>query len=109
MQPDGQTTIVSVMHGGGDVYGEAVRVSVDEGQSVTFSDPQLQNYQSADLPQPDEFDNFALQRDGRWDNSPSKRYVSEDLIGYQDLDDNGSWDDAPEYGHVWYPSHVDVD
>jgi hypothetical protein len=110
VQPDGQTTIVSVMHGGGDVYGEGgSRFHVDEGQSVTFSDPQLQNYQSADLPQPDEFDNFALQRDGRWDNSPSKRYVSEDLIGYQDLDDNGSWDDAPEYGHVWYPSHVDVD
>jgi hypothetical protein len=110
VQPDGQTTVVSVMHGGGDVYGEGgSRFHVDEGQSVTFSDPQLQNYQSADLPQADDFDTFALQRDGRWDNSPSKRYVSEDLIGYQDLDDNGSWDDAPEYGHVWYPSHVDVD
>ncbi len=110
VQPDGQTTIVSVMHGGGDVYGEGgSRFHVDEGQSVTFSDPQLQNYRSADLPQPDEFDNFALQRDQRWDNAPSKRYVSEDLIGYQDLDDYGAWDDAPEYGHVWYPSHVDAD
>jgi len=110
VQPDGQTTVVSVMHGGGDVYGEGgARFHVDEGQSVTFSDPQLQNYESADLPQADEFDQFALQRDGRWDNSPSKRYVSEDLIGYQDLDDYGSWDDAPEYGHVWYPSHVEAD
>ena len=110
VQPDGQTTVVSVMHGGGDVYGEGgSRFHVDEGQSVTFSDPQLQNYESADLPQADDFDNFALQRDGRWDNSPSKRYVSEDLIGYQDLDDYGSWDDAPEYGHVWYPSHVEAD
>jgi hypothetical protein len=110
VQPDGQTTIVSVMHGGGDVYGEGgSRFHVDEGQSVTFSDPQLQNYRSADLPLPDEFDNFALQRDQRWDNAPSKRYVSEDLIGYQDLDDYGAWDDAPEYGHVWYPSHVAVD
>ncbi len=110
VQPDGQTTVVSVMHGGGDVYGEGgSRFHVDEGQSVTFSDPQLQNYESADLPQADDFDNFALQRDGRWDNSPSKRFVSEDLIGYQDLDDYGSWDDAPEYGHVWYPSHVEAD
>ena len=110
VQPDGQTTIVSVMHGGGDVYGEGgARFHVDEGQSVTFSDPQLQNYRSADLPQPDEFDNFALQRDQRWDNAPSKRYVAEDLIGYQDLDDYGAWEDAPEYGHVWYPAHVEAD
>jgi hypothetical protein len=110
VQPDGQTTVVSVMHGGGDVYGEGgARFHVDEGQSVTFTDPQLQNYASADLSQPDEFDNFASQRDQRWDNAPSKKYVSEDLIGYQDLDDYGTWDDAPEYGHVWYPSHVEAD
>jgi hypothetical protein len=111
VQPDGQTTIVSVMHGGGDVYGEGgARFHVDEGQSVSFNDPQLQNYQSADLPQPDEFDQFALQRDARWDNAPSKRYVAEETIGYQDLDDYGTWaNDVPEYGNVWYPSQVDVD
>ncbi len=111
VQPDGKTTIVSVMHGGGDVYGEGgARFHVDEGQSVSFNDPQLQNYQSADLPQPDEFDQFALQRDARWDNAPSKRYVAEETIGYQDLDDYGSWSsDVPEYGNVWYPSQVAVD
>ena len=111
VQPDGQTTVVSVMHGGGDVYGEGgARFHVDEGQSVSFSDPQLQNYQSADLPQPDEFDQFALQRDARWDNAPSKRYVAEETIGYQDLDDYGSWaNDVPEYGNVWYPTQVAVD
>ncbi|MEP6484933.1 MAG: DUF6600 domain-containing protein [Rudaea sp.] len=111
VQPDGQTTIVSVTHGGGDVYGEGgSRFHIDEGQSVSFSDPQLQNYQSADLPQPDEFDQFALQRDGRWDAAPSKRYVSEETIGYQDLDDYGSWTpDVPEYGNVWYPTHVEAD
>jgi hypothetical protein len=70
----------------------------------------LQNYQSADLPQPDEFDQFALQRDARWDNAPSKRYVAEETIGYQDLDDYGTWsNDVPEYGNVWYPSQVAVD
>jgi hypothetical protein len=110
VQPDGQTTIVSVMHGGGDVYGEGgARFHVDEGQSVTFADPQLQNYQSADIPQADDFDQFAMSRDRRWDDAPSKKYVSEDLIGYQDLDDYGSWQaDVPDYGSVWYPTHVDA-
>jgi hypothetical protein len=111
VQPDGKTTIVSVMHGGGDVYGEGgARFHIDENQSVSFNDPSLQNYQSADLPPPDAFDQFALQRDGRWDNAPSKRYVAEETIGYQDLDEYGSWSsDVPEYGNVWYPSQVAVD
>ena len=53
VQPDGKTTIVSVMHGGGDVYGEnGARFHIDENQSVSFNDPSLQNYQSADLPPP---------------------------------------------------------
>ena len=111
VQPDGKTTIVSVLHGGGDVYGEnGARFHIDEGQSVSFNDPSLQNYQSADLPPPDAFDQFALQRDGRWDNAPSKRFVSEETIGYQDLDEYGAWSsDVPEYGNVWYPSQVAVD
>jgi hypothetical protein len=34
--------------------------------------------------------------------------VAEDVIGYEDLDDNGEWSDVPEYGHVWYPTTVSV-
>jgi len=75
---------------------------------VTFNDPQLQNYDVASIPRPDDFDTFAQERDHRWDSSASRRYVSEEVIGYEDLDENGSWDDAPEYGHVWYPTTVAV-
>jgi len=109
VEPNGQATTVSVIHGGGDTYGEGnARFRVEEGQSVTFNDAQLQNYQSNDLPPPDDFDNFGRERDRRWDNAKSRQYVSEDVIGYQDLDDNGDWDDVPEYGHVWYPTTVAV-
>jgi hypothetical protein len=109
VQPDGAGTVVSVLHGGGDTYGEGgARFRVEEGQSVTFHDAQLQNYQSGNLPPPDDFTNFCAQRDGRWDHAKSRQYVSEDVIGYQDLDDNGAWDEVPEYGNVWYPSTVAV-
>jgi hypothetical protein len=105
--PNGQSTVVTVLHGGGDAYGEGgARFRIEEGQSVTFNDPQLQNYESADVPRPDDFDNFANERDHRWDNSGSRRFVSEEVIGYEDLDDNGAWSDVPEYGNVWYPSTV---
>jgi hypothetical protein len=107
--PDGHGTIVTAFHGGGDAYGEAgARFRVEEGQSIRFNDPQLRDYVSNSLPSADDFDRFAFERDGRWDNSPSRHYVSEDVIGYDDLDSNGSWSDEPEYGNVWYPSSVAV-
>ncbi|HTI97033.1 MAG TPA: DUF6600 domain-containing protein [Rudaea sp.] len=109
VEPDGQSTIVTVLNGGGDVYGEGgARFAVEEGQSVTFRDPQLRDYQVNDLPRADAFDDFSHERDTRWDNSSSRRYVSEDVIGYQDLDSYGSWNDVPEYGNVWYPTSVAV-
>ncbi|MEP6939565.1 MAG: DUF6600 domain-containing protein [Rudaea sp.] len=105
--PDGHGTLVTVFHGSGDAYGEAgARFRVEEGQSVRFNDPQLRDYASNDIPEADDFDRFSFERDNRWDASASRQYVSEDVIGYEDLDNNGSWSDEPEYGNVWYPSNV---
>ncbi|MGH8121678.1 MAG: DUF6600 domain-containing protein, partial [Rudaea sp.] len=107
--PDGHGTIVTAFHGGGDAYGEAgARFRIEEGQSVRFNDPQLRDYVSNSVPNADDFDRFCFERDGRWDNSPSRKFVSEDVIGYADLDNNGSWSDDSDYGNVWYPSTVAV-
>ena len=107
--PNGQATVVNVLQGGGDAYGEGgARSRIEEGQSVTFNDSGLRDYYTDSLPRPDSFDEFCRQRDDRWDHAKSRAYVSEDVIGYQDLDDNGDWSDVPEYGHVWYPTTVAV-
>ena len=107
--PNGQSTVVTVQQGAGEAYGEGgARFRIEEGQSVTFNDAQLQDYESADAPRPDDFDTFSQQRDHRWDSSTSRRYVSEEVIGYEDLDDNGEWSDVAEYGNVWYPTTVAV-
>jgi hypothetical protein len=107
--PNGQATIVNVLNGGGDVYGEGgARFRVEEGQSVTFNDPQLQDYAVADLSQPDAFDDFCHQRDRRANASTSRRYVSEEVIGYEDLDDYGEWTSVETYGSVWYPTSIAV-
>jgi len=109
VEPDGRATIVSVMQGGGDAYGEdGARFRVEEGQSVTFNDSTLRDYYTDAIPPPDDFDGFVQERDSRWERSRSREYVSEDVIGYSDLDDYGDWDDVPEYGHVWYPTSVSV-
>jgi hypothetical protein len=64
-----------------------------------------------DAPQPavrnavgiDDFEDWCLTRDRRADNAQAVRYVSPDMIGYEDLDANGTWEMAPGYGPVWMP------
>ena len=51
----------------------------------------------------DPFDRWAAARDVEEDRSVSARYVSRDIIGYQQLDQYGSWESDPSYGDVWVP------
>jgi hypothetical protein len=51
----------------------------------------------------DDFEDWCLTRDRRAETAESGRYVSRDMIGYEDLDANGGWQVAPEYGPVWIP------
>ena len=55
------------------------------------------------------FENWANDRDARNERSKSAQYVSRDVIGYEDLDDNGDWISEPEYGYVWRPRYVAYD
>src|SRR5215467_3473738 len=55
----------------------------------------------------DDFDRWCSDRDRRWDHSVSSRYVSDDVVGYEDLDEYGGWRTVPEYGNVWFP-HTEV-
>lgn len=56
----------------------------------------------------DDFDAWANDRNQRYQRSVSARYVSPDVIGYADLDDQGDWISERDYGYVWYPTHVAV-
>jgi hypothetical protein len=49
------------------------------------------------------FESWCLQRDQREEGSASVRYVGREMIGYEDLDDNGTWVEVSEYGPVWRP------
>jgi hypothetical protein len=107
--PDGSSSMITVFRGAGDVYGENnASYSVRAGQSYRFRDSSLTDYEVLDLPRPDDFDGWVDSRNNRYENSPSRSYVSEEVIGYADLDDYGGWSDVPEYGHVWYPTTVEV-
>jgi hypothetical protein len=106
VDPDGNATDIIVRKGQGEVYGEGAAYVIDARQPYRFKGTGLRDYEYLDPPNLDEFDRWAVGRDRSYDNSVSARYVSPDVVGYQDLDENGSWRENATYGRVWVPSRV---
>ena len=100
----GDTTFVVVRDGQGEVTGGGSAYTVHARESGTFAgtdqlDADIQRFGGDD----DDFDHWCGDRDRREDHSQSSRYVSSDVIGYEDLDEYGGWRPVPEYGTVWFP------
>ncbi|MDP1647043.1 MAG: hypothetical protein Q8M01_02420 [Rubrivivax sp.] len=106
VEPDGDATTIVVRKGEGEVYGENTSYVIDAQQPYRFTGVDLRGYPVVDAPSLDEFDRWASDRDRAFDSSRSARYVSQDVIGYQDLDANGTWRNDATYGYVWVPNRV---
>lgn len=109
VDPDGNATTIIVRKGRGEAYGEEASYVIDAGQAYRFTGTDLREYDFVDAPRADDFDRWASARDSAYDRSTSARYVSPDVIGYQDLDANGTWRVDPTYGNVWSPNRVASD
>ena len=105
---DGTFTVVSPREGGGQATGNGQTYTLHAGQRGTFSGTDSLNADVIEISGADQFDNWAYNRDHRYDNSRSARYLSHDVVGYEDLDDYGDWRDDSNYGHVWYPTRVEA-
>jgi hypothetical protein len=103
---DGNYTVVSVREGEGESTGNGRTYTLHAGQRGTLSGTESLNADVVEIGGPDEFDNWAYNRDRRYEGSRSARYLSHDVVGYEDLDDNGDWRDDSNYGHVWFPNRV---
>ena len=104
VKPDSATTIVTVRAGEGELTGPNQAFTVHPGEQTQVAGEDQPTYRTLGAPARDTLDNFCLQRDQRDDASPSARYVSRELVGYQDLDRYGAWRDTPDYGAVWVPN-----
>jgi hypothetical protein len=103
----GDSTIINVRDGQGEVDGGGSTYTIHQAQQGIFTGTDEVNADVEPLPELDSFDSWCDERDLREDHSVARRYVSDDVIGYEDLDDYGGWRSVPEYGTVWFP-HVSV-
>jgi hypothetical protein len=103
---DGSYSVVSIREGGGEATGNGQTYTLHAGQRSTFSGTDSLHAEVIDVGGRDQFDNWVYSRDRRYDESRSARYVSHEVVGYEDLDDYGDWRDDSNYGHVWFPNRV---
>lgn len=104
---DRDGTRVTAFAGDATVYGEnGVQRDVYGGRSYRINDSALSMVTISDINGGDAFDAWCSERDRRYAAAGTSRYLSDEMIGYQDLVDYGTWRSDPEYGTVWYPGDV---
>jgi len=100
---DGNSTMVTVRAGEGEATGSGRTYRVGPGESGNFTGTVSLRASIFRAGGYDEFDRWCQDRNRRDDRSRSVRYVSPDVVGYEDLDDYGSWYPDSDYGYIWMP------
>ncbi len=101
-------TQVAVDDGNAVVYGgNGVSQPLAARQQLAVTGRDLQAAAGAPLAG-GEFDRWVAERNLIEDQSVAARYVSRGVVGYQQLDAWGDWQNDPAYGAVWFPREVDA-
>ncbi|HEY6269987.1 MAG TPA: DUF6600 domain-containing protein [Candidatus Acidoferrum sp.] len=109
VDPNGSFTTITLRDGHGQITGGGQAFLVDGGSQVQVSGTDYISYDIYDLPGRDTFDQWSRNRELREERSQSARYVSPELTGSEDLDQNGTWRTDRNLGAVWVPTHVSRD
>lgn len=104
----GDATLVTVWQGRGVATGNGQAVRIDSHKQVRFMGGMSLAHATYNAPGLDGFDEWCRVRSERESHVVSARYVSADVVGYEDLDEYGSWRVVPSYGTVWFPTRVEA-
>lgn len=99
-------TVVQVRDGAAQVDGAKQDFNLAEGEQLSLRGTTRLTADFDELARADEFDQWSRERNERAERVVATRYVSTDVIGYEDLDDHGSWRNYDDYGYVWVPTRV---
>jgi len=108
VRPNGESTAVAIERGEGEAFGTRSGYVLRAGNSFRFYGNDLVEY-AIEPQRRDAFVAWVSERVRARERSPSARYVSSEMVGYDDLDAYGNWSTVANYGPVWVPSRVDRD
>ena len=104
----GDATVMRVSDGQAEASGGGQNVPIANQEMVSFFGTDQLSIVPGALGAPDGFDDWSFERDREMDQGPSQQYVAEGTVGAEDLNDNGDWQNTPDYGYVWVPTAVAV-
>ena len=102
-------TRVAVRSGNATVAAGGGQIPVNAGEAIDVEGIDSPRYDIVALAGPDAWDQWVSQRGGRQTRTRSYQYVSADIVGGDDLDEYGRWENARDYGWVWSPTSVAAD
>jgi len=94
---------ITVRNGEAEVSEPQGSTRVDSGQLITIQGTDSPQYQTANAPGPDDFDQWNQSRDQTITGAQSWGHTDRYYTGSQDLDSYGHWENVPDYGQVWVP------
>ena len=104
VDPQQGLTRVAMHTGTAVVYGASGGVQqLVAGQTAAFAGRDLEHAANPPAAANDGFERWAMDRNRAEDRSVAAQYVPRQVVGYQELDANGTWSQDPNYGTVWYP------
>jgi hypothetical protein len=106
VDPASDRTIVRTRNGEAEVTGASKSFRVRAEEEGTFTGLDGLTADIGKITPRTPFESWANDRDRRGDNSEAARYVSREVVGYEDLDGHGEWINEPSYGYVWRPTYV---
>jgi uncharacterized protein DUF6600/FecR-like protein len=102
-------TRVAVRDGSATVAAGGGQISLVAGEAMEIDGIDYPRYDIVGLYAPDGWDRWVSQRDDRRRRARSYNYVSADIVGADDLDEYGRWEQVRDYGWVWSPRDVSAD
>ncbi|HTY42929.1 MAG TPA: DUF6600 domain-containing protein [Thermoanaerobaculia bacterium] len=84
------------------------QVTLAAGEELEIEGVDAPRYQMVALPPTDGWDRWVEEREQRLAAARSSAYVTPDIVGVEELDQSGRWQQIPQYGWVWTPVGVEV-
>jgi hypothetical protein len=98
------TTTLTDRLGESEVTAAGSAFTVHPRERAVIAGTELPAYDTTTAPPEDSWETWCAARDRREEEVVSARYVSREMVGYEDLDEFGTWRTVPDYGDVWVPA-----
>ena len=105
---EGNTRVV-LFEGSAVAVAGGGQVDLNGGESIRVQGIEEPRYDIEAVPKGDDWDRWVDGRAKPKAKAVSLQYASDEMVGVDELDESGSWEEIPEYGHAWTPRGVAAD